>query len=59
MPQGDIEVGKIDFSHFGDGKGFFETIDSDEDLDEFIEIFKEWVEHYLGCVTEFHQRYGR
>jgi hypothetical protein len=41
------------------GRGFFETIDSDEELDQFILDFLEWVDYYLGCVTKFHHLYGR
>jgi len=44
-----------------DDKGFFDVIDiTDEDeVSGLIELFIEWIEHYLGSVTEFHRRYGR
>jgi hypothetical protein len=42
-----------------DGHGFFATVDSDEELDQFILDFLEWIDYYLGCVTRFHQLHGR
>jgi hypothetical protein len=42
-----------------DGRGFFPQTNSDEELDQFILDFLEWIDYYLGCVTRFHALYGR
>lgn len=40
-------------------KGWHKLKDPSDELDEYIELFLDWIEYYLGCVTEFYARYGR